>query len=449
MGKKSRKPPKQAADAPPPPPPAREVGAADDDTSLARRARALRSLLGADAFAARREAEVATVVDVLRKFEGNQFQFEHGGPGVGAACALYRRVARANHSCAPSLVLAPARLPQRPGERVAGDGGVAVRTCCDVAAGEPLTICYGAKALVGWDVAKRRAYLEKHNGFFCRVRCELEGWLCALIAARAAALAPAPLKTTVVVDVDDTVKSSGNVRLAGIPLGGIDGQYDRGAFYPGMFDFAYELGAPEPVAVLTARAEEFKFALELKESDKVVAAFRDCGRRNGAAGWGVGLDRVLYGSVHEWVFQDFKGWVKFQNFERLAARLGDLPRGDGEEPARRYVFVGDTGELDGQAGEIMLARHPDLCAAVLLHCVGTDARQRASRCRRVRVNGRPVRFFRTYVMAAFHALDLGLMSEEDLTAWSPRRSATSATPTTAGSATPSRTSRREALARRH
>ena len=135
----------------------------------------LRSLLGADAFAARREAEVKTVVDVLRKFEGNQFQFEHGGPGVGAACALYRRVARANHSCAPSLVLAPARLPQRPGERVAGDGGVAVRTCCDVAAGEPLTICYGAKELVGWDVAKRRAYLEKHNGFFCRcVRCELE-----------------------------------------------------------------------------------------------------------------------------------------------------------------------------------------------------------------------------------------------------------------------------------
>ena len=68
------------------------------------------------------------------------------------------------------------RLPQRPGERVAGDGGVAVRTCCDVAAGEPLTICYGAKELVGWDVAKRRAYLEKHNGFFCRcVRCELEG----------------------------------------------------------------------------------------------------------------------------------------------------------------------------------------------------------------------------------------------------------------------------------
>ena len=75
--------------------------------------------------------------------------------------------------------------------------------------------------------------------------------------------------------------------------------------------------------------------------------------------------------------------------------------------------MGDTGELDGQAGELMLARHPDLCAAVLLHCVGTDAGGRGvavpeGYC----VNGRPVRFFRTYVMAAFHALDLGLMGED-------------------------------------
>ncbi|KAH8053685.1 hypothetical protein JL720_14644 [Aureococcus anophagefferens] len=120
----------------------------------------LRSLLGADAFAARREAEVKTVVDVLRKFEGNQFQFEHGGPGVGAACALYRRVARANRPtgnasrATAAWPCGPAATPRR----------------------RALTIRYGAAELVGWDVAKRRAYLEKHNGFFCRcVRCELEG----------------------------------------------------------------------------------------------------------------------------------------------------------------------------------------------------------------------------------------------------------------------------------
>ena len=223
-------------------------------------------------------------------------------------------------------------------------------------------------------------------------------------------------RTTVIVDIDDTIKSSGNVRLLDIPLGGIDGQYDRGAFYPGVFDFVFEMAAsapeapPEPVAVLTARAKEFKFALELDESDKVVTAFREVGAARGRGGWGVAFDRVMYGSVHEWVFQDFKGWVKFRNFEALARALGDL--GGGEAPSRRYVFVGDTGELDGQAGDLMLRVHGDICAAVFLHCVGTDPRgEGVDVPPGYDVDGRPVRFFRTYAMAAFHALDLGYIDE--------------------------------------
>ena len=84
---------------------------------------------------------------------------------------------------------------------------------------------------------------------------------------RVALFAAAPAQTTalqtnrpiqVVVDVDDTVKSSGNVRILDIPLGGIDAQYERGEFYPGVCDFCFELASarsdPEPVAVLTARA---------------------------------------------------------------------------------------------------------------------------------------------------------------------------------------------------
>ncbi len=139
---------------------------------------------------------------------------------------------------------------------------------------------------------------------------------------RVALLAAALLRTTalqstrpiqVVVDVDDTVKSSGNVRLLDIPLGGIDAQYERGEFYPGVCDFCFELASarsdPEPVAVLTARAEEFAFALKLDDDDKVVKTFRDCGRRRKVQ-WGVATDRVLYGSAHEWIFQDFKGWQR-------------------------------------------------------------------------------------------------------------------------------------------
>jgi hypothetical protein len=91
--------------------------------------------------------------------------------------------------------------------------------------------------------------------------------------------------TQVVSDIDDTLKSSGGVAVAGVSLGGIDVQYDRGDFYPGVFQFMWELSSysvtmnkrhrsefqtkelsddvnlrmsPPKVAVLTARAEELK-----------------------------------------------------------------------------------------------------------------------------------------------------------------------------------------------
>jgi len=93
--------------------------------------------------------------------------------------------------------------------------------------------------------------------------------------------------TQVVSDIDDTLKSSGGVQVAGVTLGGVDVQYDRGDFYPGVFQFMWELSSysvtlnqryaefraekagmknesldtrmsPPKVAVLTARAEEFK-----------------------------------------------------------------------------------------------------------------------------------------------------------------------------------------------
>lgn len=38
-------------------------------------------------------------------------------------------------------------------------------------------------------------------------------------------------------DVDDTLKSSGGVNVAGVALGGIDVQYERGDFYPGVAEF--------------------------------------------------------------------------------------------------------------------------------------------------------------------------------------------------------------------
>lgn len=131
--------------------------------------------------------------------------------------------------------------------------------------------------------------------------------------------------TQVISDVDDTLKSSGGVNVGGVALGGIDVQYPRGEFYPGVAQFMLEISrygiadldmaVPPKVAIVTARAEEFKVALEIKENSKLAVAMRTAGEKAGVSNWGVGP--VLYGSVAEWVIQYRKGLRKFTNFERL------------------------------------------------------------------------------------------------------------------------------------
>ncbi len=231
--------------------------------------------------------------------------------------------------------------------------------------------------------------------------------------------------TQVISDVDDTLKSSGGVKIGDIALGGIDVQYARGEFYPGVFQFMFELSissfesvvvnkaknanqlesdvqdlAPPKVAILTARAEELKVALELKEDSKLAKAFRKTGEDSGVEHWGLGP--VLYGSVAEWVIQDRKGLRKFNNFERL---IGQDPTGEIIE----YIYVGDTGELDQEAGETMLREYPEVMKAVFLHVVSEEPFPTIPP--RKLINGRPVVFFRTYVGAAVSACKLGFISE--------------------------------------
>lgn len=226
---------------------------------------------------------------------------------------------------------------------------------------------------------------------------------------------PFPL-TQVISDVDDTLKSSGGVKIGDIALGGIDTQYARGEFYPGVFQFMLELSLssfgetsitensqdlfPPKVAILTARAEEFMFALELKDDSKLGNAFRHAGEDCGIQNWGLGP--VLYGSVAEWVIQDRKGLRKFTNFERL---ISQDPTGE----IMSYVYVGDTGELDQEAGETMLREYPEVMRAVFLHVV--SERPFPAIPPQKLINGRPVVFFRTYVGAAVKACKLGLISE--------------------------------------
>ena len=226
------------------------------------------------------------------------------------------------------------------------------------------------------------------------------------------------LFTQVVSDVDDTLKSSGGVNVGGIALGGIDVQYERGDIYPGVAQFMLEVSlntdtvrvngniqkCPPKVAILTARAEEFKAALELKEDSKIAVALRKAGEASGVPNWGLGP--VLYGSVAEWIIQNKKGLRKFTNFERL---LEQDPTGT----IFQYIYVGDTGELDQEAGETMLREYPEVVKAIFLHTVSGEPGPVVTPPPRL-INGRPIVFFRTYVGAATSALQLGLMDIEGL-----------------------------------
>jgi len=213
--------------------------------------------------------------------------------------------------------------------------------------------------------------------------------------------------TQVVTDIDDTVKSSGGLSLAGIPLGGVDTSYARGSFYPGVFQFGLELSCarlppgrpPARVAVLTARAVEFKALLEIKQSSKLCVRYRDAAQRRLRAPWGVGP--VLYGSVQEWVCQERKGWRKAANFELLRA---EAPAG------RRFIFVGDNGasEKDLDAAERITRRHPGLVRAVFMHAVSPGATA-APLPPDGELHGVPLLYFRTYASAAAKAHQLGLI----------------------------------------
>jgi len=230
--------------------------------------------------------------------------------------------------------------------------------------------------------------------------------------------------TQIISDVDDTLKSSGGVNVGGITLGGIDVQYARGESYPGVQEFMLQVSlgpsfsssaaaaaaaanqqwiAAKP-AILTARADEFKFALELKADNPLSVAFRKAGQGVGIDDWGLGP--VLYGSVAEWIVQDRKGLRKFNNFERL---LEQDPSGQ----LLQYVYVGDTGELDQEAGETMLREYPEVVKAVFLHVVSDEIGPVTVPPPKL-INGRPVVFFRTYVGAAVAAVQLGFMSLDGL-----------------------------------
>jgi hypothetical protein len=167
---------------------------------------------------------------------------------------------------------------------------------------------------------------------------------------------------------------------------------------------------PENVAVLTARAREFKFALALKPGDKLCSAYRAVGSLNGFSEWGIGQNDVYYGSVVEWIFQERKGTRKLANFEIMVQNDAKNNR------ACNYVIVGDTGEKDEEAGERIAKKFgPSKIRAVFLHVVSDSPNRSLIKLPKDReMNGVPIFYFRTYVGAASKAFQNRLMSEKGL-----------------------------------
>lgn len=76
----------------------------------------------------------------------------------------------------------------------------------------------------------------------------------------------------------------------------------------------------------------------------------------------------------------------------------------------QYIYVGDVGELDQEAGETMLREFPELVKAVFLHVVSDQVGDTPIIPALKLINGRPLVFYRTYVGAAVDAVQLGFMN---------------------------------------
>jgi len=139
--------------------------------------------------------------------------------------------------------------------------------------------------------------------------------------------------------------------------------------------------------------------------------------------WGVGP--VLYGSVREWVFQPLMADRKFENFQLLRDEVNKGKKVAG------YVFIGDTGLFDREAGEMMCSKFSDDVLAIFLHDVGPRppslsappfpfapaAPPRPSSTELPSdylCNGVPVLHFKTYIGAAAKAVSQGLLSKAAL-----------------------------------
>jgi hypothetical protein len=177
-----------------------------------------------------------------------------------------------------------------------------------------------------------------------------------------------------------------------------------------------------------------KVFLEMKADHPLSVLFRNVAAQlNITNDWGFGP--ILYGSIVEWILQDRKGIRKFHNFEQLLSLVPhQLPSQIEDKSSHHpsiimnYIYVGDIGEYDDEAGRAMLQHYPQCVRAVFLHVVyrgkqppppsplpPSNPMQNDDPYKVTDyIHGRPIIYFRTYVGAALSAVQQNLVSRYGL-----------------------------------
>ncbi|ETW44496.1 hypothetical protein PFNF135_01063 [Plasmodium falciparum NF135/5.C10] len=219
--------------------------------------------------------------------------------------------------------------------------------------------------------------------------------------------------TQVIIDIDDTIRSSGGYKFFNYNLGGVDAQYQRGETYPGSFQFIFELAMnklaaeakPLLLSVLTARIPQ----VPITEDSYLNKKFNEVAERRGIKHWGIDCEnKILYSTLKEWVWNETRGEKKFFNFKQLHKYVIQ------QNSLVRYIWIGDTGDMDRQAGELMIKTFPQRIKAVFLHHVkGKDDNTLLPSD--YFIKSVPIFFFRTYIGAATKAHAYNLIDKKGLT----------------------------------
>lgn len=182
----------------------------------------------------------------------------------------------------------------------------------------------------------------------------------------------------VLCDIDDTLVSAIH-----------DDRYPRGTVYPGVVELLTALD--DGAADVPERAGDLTFVTARPGGPRgLVEQYT----RNDLAELGLPPHSVLGGSL-----------LNLHTKARMAERkLENMSRDRQLFPECRMVFIGDSGQADGDVGAQMHRIDPDHIVGTLLHdVVGLSAEQRQEWA------SHGVHVFDTYAGAAVHALRLGLL----------------------------------------